>query len=62
MSKFSIQEILAPKPDARLKIYAWSPVSPGPEYAGLIKIGQTTQNDVNNRIKQSQGQMQHKYV
>jgi len=62
MSKFSVQEILAPKPDARLRVYAWSPVNPGPDYLGLIKIGQTTQKDVNDRIRQSQGQMQHKYV
>lgn len=62
MSKFSIQEILAPKPEDRLRIYAWAPVEPGPAYVGLIKIGQTTQSDVNHRVRQSQGQMQHKYV
>ena len=61
MSK-SIEEILAPKPEARLRIYAWAPNDPPPAYAGLIKIGQTTQEDVNERVRQSQGQMQLAYT
>jgi hypothetical protein len=62
MAKFSPNEILSPKPSSRLRIYAWSPKDPGAQYKGLIKIGQTTQLNVNERIKQSQGQMQHAYV
>ena len=62
MSKFSAEEILAPKPESRLRIYAWSPVEPSAQYKGLIKVGQTHQANVNERIRQSQGQMQHEYV
>jgi hypothetical protein len=57
-----IEELLLPKPQARLRIYAWTPNDPPPAYAGLIKIGQTTQPDVNARIRQSQGQMQQPYT
>jgi hypothetical protein len=62
MNKFTADEILAPKPDSRLRIYAWSPIDPSTQYRGLIKVGQTLQANVNERIKQSQGQMQHEYV
>ena len=62
MSKFSAEEILAPKPESRLRIYAWSPVEPSAQYKGLIKVGQTHQANVNVIIRQSQGQMQHEYV
>ena len=58
----SIDEILAPKPEARPRIYAWVPNDPPAKYRGLIKVGQTTQVDVNARIKQSQGQMQQAYT
>jgi hypothetical protein len=58
----SIGEILTPKPEARLRIYAWTPHDPPAAYVGLIKVGQTTQEDVNVRIKQSQGQMQQAYT
>lgn len=53
--------ILPEKPAARLRIYAWAPKYPTPEYDGLIKIGQTTREDVNERIRESQGQMQQDY-
>lgn len=62
MIKPSIDEILLPKPEGRLRIYAWTPNDPPPAYAGLIKVGQTTQADVNDRIRQSQGQMQQAYT
>lgn len=62
MNKPTIDEILLPKPDGRLRIYAWTPNDPPPAYAGLIKVGQTTQADVNDRIRQSQGQMQQAYT
>jgi len=57
-----IEEILAPKPEARLRIYAWTPNDPPANYSGLIKVGQTTLEDVNARIRQSQGQMQQPYT
>jgi hypothetical protein len=62
MPKPTIDEILLPKPEGRLRIYAWTPNDPPPAYAGLIKVGQTTQADVNDRIRQSQGQMQQAYT
>lgn len=62
MSKESAGDLLVPKPEARLKIYAWAPDDPPADYIGLIKVGQTTQDDVNVRIRQSQGQMQQKYT
>jgi len=58
----SIEEILPPKPQVRLRIYAWTPNDPPAKYAGLIKVGQTTLDDVNERVRQSQGQMQHAYT
>ena len=61
MNKPTIEDILAPKPEVRLRIYAWTPNDPPAAYAGLIKVGQTTQANVNNRIQQSQGQMQQAY-
>lgn len=57
-----IETLLPEKPTARLKIYAWTPNNPPAGYEGLIKIGQTTQADVNDRIRQSQGQMQQEYT
>lgn len=60
--KPTIDEILLAKPEGRLRIYAWTPNDPPPAYAGLIKVGQTTQADVNDRIRQSQGQMQQAYT
>jgi len=41
MSK-TIEELLAPKPDARPRIYAYS--IDDKAHAGLLKIGQTTRN------------------
>lgn len=54
--------LLPPKPDERLRIYAWSPNNPPAGYEGLLKIGQTTRADVNARIRESQGQMQQSYT
>ena len=47
---------------ARLRIYAWTPNDPPANYVGLIKVGQTTKSDVNERIRKSQGQMQQAYT
>jgi hypothetical protein len=58
----SVDSILAPKPAVRLHIYAWTPDEPSSLYTGLIKIGQTTQEDANKRIRQSQGQKQEPYT
>jgi hypothetical protein len=58
----TINEILTPKPEARLRIYAWTFNEPPPAYAGLIKVGQTTKENVNERIRQSQGQAQQAYT
>jgi hypothetical protein len=58
----TVDQILTEKPDTRLRLYAWSPVDPPAGYEGLIKVGQTTQEDVNVRIRQSQGQMQQAYI
>jgi hypothetical protein len=55
-----IEELLPERPEARLRIYAWS--TPDiPKYAGCLKVGQTTQ-DVNLRIKQSHGQAKFSYL
>lgn len=62
MNQPTVDDVLVSKPDQRLRIYAWTPTNPPPDYVGLIKVGQTTQSDVNVRIKQSQGQMQQTYT
>lgn len=54
--------LLPVKPSARVRIYAWSPKHPPTGYDGLIKIGQTIKTDVNERIQNSQGQMQQDYI
>ena len=53
MSK-TIEELLPEKPEARLRIYAWS-TKEIKKYEGCLKVGQTTQKDVNVRIRLSQG-------
>ena len=57
-----VDDLLPERPVARLRIYAWTPNDPPADYAGLIKVGQTTKADVNERIRQSQGQMQQAYT
>jgi len=47
MSKLTIEEILAPKPEARPRIYAYS--IDDPAHKGLLKVGQTTR-DVKQRV------------
>ena len=59
----SSPDVLFPsKPSPQLRIYAWSPKYPPAGYEGLIKIGQTTKQNVNDRIRESQGQMQQAYT
>lgn len=55
-------ELLPVRPFARLRIYAWSPKNPPAGYEGLIKVGQTTREDVRERIRESQGQMQQTFT
>ena len=55
-----IEELLPGKPEARLRIYAWS-TKEIEKYAGCLKVGQTTQKDVKVRIRQSQGVAPVKY-
>lgn len=47
MNKPAIDEILAPKPEARPRIYAYS--IDDKAHAGLLKVGQTTR-DVKRRV------------
>jgi hypothetical protein len=56
----AIDELFAPKPDARLRIYSWSSDEVAERWRGCLKVGQTTQ-DVNERVKQSQGQARVRY-
>jgi hypothetical protein len=56
----SIEDLLPEKPEARLRIYAWS-TKEIKKFEGCLKVGQTTQKDVNVRIKQSQGVAQVEY-
>jgi hypothetical protein len=55
----SLEELLPSKKLERLSIYAWS-TKEIKKYEGCLKVGQTTQ-DVNVRIKQSQGVAQVPY-
>ncbi|MCA3558037.1 MAG: hypothetical protein IOC71_07345, partial [Rhodobacter sp.] len=47
MNKPTIDEILAPKPEARLRIYAYTIDDDG--HRGQLKVGQTTR-DVRQRV------------
>jgi hypothetical protein len=49
MNRPSIDEVLAPKPEARLRIYAYTIADEA--HAGLLKIGQTTR-DVKSRVSE----------
>ncbi|GAB1234412.1 GIY-YIG nuclease family protein [Ferrigenium sp. UT5] len=52
MSK-TIEEILAPKPEARPRIYAYSIADAA--HKGLLKVGQTTR-DVKQRVAEQVGE------
>jgi len=56
----SIEELLPEKLEARLRIYAWS-TQEIRKFEGCLKVGQTTQ-EVNTRIRQSQGVAQVPYL
>ncbi len=55
----TVEELLPKKSSERLRIYAWS-TEEIKKFQGCLKVGQTTQ-DVNTRIKQSQGVAQVPY-
>ena len=61
LDRSSLETRLFPDKPNSLRIYAWSPKNPSPEYEGLLKVGMT-RRDVNKRIRESQGQMQVKYT
>jgi len=56
----STEELLPEKQPARLRIYAWS-TEEIEKYQGCLKVGQTTQ-DVNSRIRRSQGVAHFTYL
>ena len=56
-----IEDLLPEKPEGRLRIYAWS-TKEIKKFEGCLKVGQTTQKDVNERIKQSQGVVRFEYT
>jgi hypothetical protein len=58
----TVGELLPAKPESRLRIYAWSSDEVAERWRGCLKVGQTTQSDVNERIKQSQGQARVQYT
>ena len=60
MNKPRIEDILAPRPEARPRLYAWSSSEVAARWQGCLKVGQTTR-DVNERIRQSQGQARLAY-
>jgi len=55
-----IDQLLPEKSKVRLRIYAWS-TKAIPKFDGCLKVGQTTQ-EVNTRIRQSQGVAQVPYL
>ena len=55
-----VEELLPDRPEARLRIYAWS-TNEIEKFKGCLKVGQTTLKDVNVRIKLSQGVAQVAY-
>ncbi|MEV7632312.1 GIY-YIG nuclease family protein [Microbacterium sp. NPDC089318] len=57
-----IDSLLPEKPEARLRIYAWSSDEVAERWRDCVKVGQTTQANVNDRIKQSQGQARVNYT
>jgi hypothetical protein len=57
-----IDSLLPEKPEARLRIYAWSSNEVAERWRDCLKVGQTTQTNVNDRIKQSQGQARVDYT
>ena len=60
MNKPRIEDILAPRPEVRPRLYAWSSSEVATRWQGCLKVGQTTR-DVNERIRQSQGQARLAY-
>ncbi|WP_235201291.1 GIY-YIG nuclease family protein [Microbacterium sp. CH12i] len=57
-----LDEVFQDRPDVRLRIYAWSSTEVAERWRDCLKVGQTAQADVNDRIKQSQGQARVDYT
>lgn len=57
-----IRSLEPAKPEFHPRIYAWSSDDVAEWRKGCLKIGQTTREDVNVRIKESQGQQQIPYT
>ena len=62
MNRYTRDFDIAPKVVRRNRIYAWTLDDPPAEYQGLIKVGETQQEDVNKRILESQGQVRQAYT
>lgn len=58
----TLSSLFPPKSEALDRFYIWDYDNPSPEYAGQVKIGRTIREDVNERIKESQGQARQKYT
>ncbi|PPF63533.1 restriction endonuclease [Clavibacter michiganensis] len=56
-----VEVLLPAKPESNPRLYAWSSDEVAVRWRGCLKVGQTSQ-DVNARIKQSQGQARVDYV
>ncbi len=54
-------DLFTPKPASRLRLYAWSSDEVAERWRGCLKVGQTTR-EVNDRIRQSQGQARVAYT
>ena len=57
----SLADLFPEKPAAEPRLYAWSSDEVAERWRGCLKVGQTTR-DVNERIKESQGQARVSYV
>ena len=57
----SLADLFPEKPAAEPRLYAWSSEEVAGRWRGCLKVGQTTR-DVNERIKESQGQARVSYV
>ena len=57
----SLGDLFPGKPEGEPRLYAWSSDEVAERWRGCLKVGQTTR-DVNERIRESQGQARVDYV